>query len=370
MRQSGMVKSLIAQVGLDDDIAIPLQFSPTYGEYIYRIPGDVGVERDPCGDDALVLTWLDVARQDGKMGGKEGPPPAGCLLEFLSLGMDGRWEAPGRRSKDEASTHEDEIARQEAAREEERTAKTVLEFARKRGPLALWPYQVSLAAGEDAYRLSEPVYYYWRLARRMRTLVLLAQHLRDPDRPHELRPGRADLIDLLGRVPGPDDADLMGKLAGIVNYWMRCAKIHIGLIARSQNPGTQHVLLLPNWWMGIEWDERREGERRVGCEYLEPGRRYKSPDLFPYEDQRPSPVFAMLMMQMTALMASPQGILICAYCQRLYQPGRKPRTDGDYIRTCPNADCKSRAHQDVQNASNSKKREKAKQTSDPQASAP
>lgn len=54
-------------------------------------------------------------------------------------------------------------------------------------------------------------------------------------------------------------------------------------------------------------------------------------------------------MQLAALLASPQGVLQCGFCQRLFQPTRKPRTDRSYNRTCGRDECKRLAHNRIQN---------------------
>lgn len=156
---------------------------------------------------------------------------------------------------------------------DETGAQEVLAFAQRRGPLAIWPYQVSLAPPEGAYRLSEPVDYYWGLARRMRTLLLLAQHLRGFP---ISRPAAADLRELLGWVPARGEEGLNGALAGIITQWMRCVPVHPALGMDSQGTGSY-------------WDDHMEAERRLGREYLQPGQRYKSLSLLPREGQRASP---------------------------------------------------------------------------------
>jgi hypothetical protein len=378
MENRQVVKEFHRQAGLDEDADLPLEFSAQFSEVGYRVPREVGLDRDPCGDDVLVLKWLDVAKMHESVSGDPGPPVAGCLIEFLSLGIDRRWEGlvrwPGigavtpRRAdsgeqagiREQSEAHEQSEAYEQAEIRETdapelAAAQEVLEFARRRGPLGIWPFQVSMDVGERAFRLSEPVAYYWGLARKMRTLLRLAQYLRGY--PAD-RPSQADVYDLLGRVPEWGEAGLKGELAGIVTRWLRFAGPHPAVVMSADGVDWQHKILLPDWEAGFDWDAQAEHERKSGKERLQPGRRHKSLSALPREDQRVSPVFAVLVMQLATHMVWSRGCITCRICQRLFEPSRKPRADRASP-TCGRTACKKGAHNLVQNASNRKKREKA-----------
>ena len=283
--------------------------------------------------DNSVLTWDTEAPK-----WSTGIPVSGCLVEFMSL--------------------------VDASPEE------VLAFARRRGVLGIWPHP-SRHGNEPELYYSEPISVYQQCARQATALMSIAKKLRSG------KPVQTKLEwDAADTLPMNDNiyAVMKGRphykarvileqqyqlLSYLVSRWLKAAHIRLMVEAPDYLEFDDEAAVLPfksyltfgKWSDGRDWDERMlEAPKQVCASDMDIPSRY----------QRPSPLFAVLAVQLEQAIILPPDVYFCSYCGKPYKhdpsKGNKPRADKNNSWCKP--ECKAAY---MQTYSREWKRNKAKQ---------
>lgn len=327
--QQGEVPFRHYQIGNDD-----LKWATSYRiprtiEVVYKaqvVKDDKEGERE-FGEDVELLEWRDVA---GTADEKEAVPSPQCLSDFLRLA---------------------DVALDNALAA--RRIKAIREFVTRWGALGLWPYAAELKGVDSAYKLQERTDYYIRFARQMKAIISTVIWLREgganADHDPPARWSLRDLTSILVRESALADNE-PEIVANVMSSWLRCASVNVAQMVDTKLMAEGKFILrpsfqMPGWQEGIEWDSSPKHRYTLGRE------RYPSFDCLPNSQQRPSPLFAVLVMQLNSLLLSPNGIYLCQYCGQPFTRERRPKRN-----VCGDTECSRRHKNRRQNATNTAKR--------------
>jgi hypothetical protein len=313
-------------VGTDDMGDVPLAFARFAGATGYMVPAEIEVEDDSM-PPRQVIVWADTPSVGES---RLGPPTEGCLQDFLALaplGQDDDWLDP-------------------------RALEQVVAFVRQRGMLGLAPVPMSTELEKwrgERVKFREPVSFYSDLASLFQTLLQVAIDLRNQ---RVTFPLGNDVVSLLRHGPTPSSLptspkELQFDLEELLTHWMHCAYIHPAIFLDPQDQIWRRRLMLPSWRNVSRWDVANYGRL---FDTITVYKRYRDFSDLPIADWRPSPLFAILIAQATALITSTPGLQQCPFCGGFYQPRRKPRADRR--ETCGQVRCQADAHNEMQNERN------------------
>ena len=201
------------------------------------------------------------------------------------------------------------------------------------------------------YNLCEPIHYYIRFARQAKTVIRWAFWLKGVKRSkdHPFRePDHMDEVMRSFSLHGINPVEPEDKIASVISFWLSCASVQLGIHADGAGEWL-HTYQAPGWDEGHAWDQIDKNRTRLGM------KRYPPYDNFPRPGQRPSPIFALLVLQIADLISSREEVYYCKYCNQFFPAPWRARVQD----RCRNPDCIAKSRNKYQRQWKAARRQRA-----------